>query len=84
MPDPGPVLDLGALRDRRTGEDWVTRPVASNGIVCVAWQQVSVGKHRGGELVDVHVTNRLLEFWSGNDLLRTVVRLSDIPRSAHD
>jgi transposase InsO family protein len=75
-PDPGPELDLGALRDRRTGEDWVTRRVASNGIVCVAWQQVSVGKHRGGELVDVHVTDRLLEFWPGHDLLRTVVRHS--------
>ncbi len=58
------------------GGDWVTRRVASNGIVCVAWQQVSVGKHRQGELVDVHVTDRLLEFWSGADLLRTVVRES--------
>jgi hypothetical protein len=50
--------------------------VASNGIVCVTWQQVSVGKHRSGELVDVHVTDRLLELWSGNDLLRTAVRQS--------
>jgi transposase InsO family protein len=72
-------LDLSALTARRQGSDsdWVTRRVASNGIVCVAWQQVSVGKHRSGELVDVHVTDRLLEFWSGNDLLRTVVRESE-------
>lgn len=75
-PDPGPDLELGALNDRRQSEEWVARRVASNGIVCVAWQQVSVGKHRGGELVDVHVTDRLLEIWSGNDLLRTVVRQS--------
>ncbi|TWD81671.1 transposase [Kribbella amoyensis] len=74
--DPGPALDLTALADRRTGTDWITRRVASNGVVCVAWQQVSVGKHRYGELVDVHVTDRILEFWSGNDLLRTVVRES--------
>ena len=74
--DPGPPLDLSALTQRRDGDDWITRRVASNGIVCVAWQQVSVGKHRHGELVDVHVTDRLLEFWSGNDLLRTVVRES--------
>ena len=74
--DPGPPLDLTALSTRRDGDDWVSRRVASNGIVCVAWQQVSVGKHHRGEFVDVHVTDRLLEFWSGNDLLRTVVRES--------
>ncbi len=75
-PDTGPALDLTALSTRRDGDDWVSRRVASNGIVCVAWQQVSVGKHHRGELVDVHVTDRLLEFWSGNDLLRTVLRQS--------
>jgi hypothetical protein len=75
-PDTGPALDLTALATRRHGDDWVSRRVASNGIVCVAWQQVSVGKHHRGELVDVHVTDRLLEFWSGNDLLRTVLRES--------
>jgi hypothetical protein len=35
--------------------------VASNGVDSVAWQQISVGMHYGGELVDVHVTDRLLE-----------------------
>ena len=75
-PDPGPVLDLTALAGRREGPDWVTRRVASNGVVCVGWQQVSVGKHRHGDLVDVRVSERLLEFWSGNDLLRTVLRES--------
>jgi hypothetical protein len=54
-PDTGPALDLTALHARRRGGDWVTRRVASNGVVFVAWQQVSVGKHRHGELVDVHV-----------------------------
>jgi transposase InsO family protein len=77
-PDPDPALpqDLTALTGRRTGPQWVTRRVASNGIVCISWQQVSVGKHRHGELVDVHVTDRLLEFWSGTTLLRTVIRES--------
>jgi hypothetical protein len=69
-------LDRGQVADRRIGDDWVTRRVASNGIICVAWQQLRVGKHRGGEVVDVHVTDRLLEVWSGNDLIRTVVRMS--------
>ena len=43
--DSGPALDLSALTGRRSGPEWVSRRVASNGIVCVAWQQVSVGKH---------------------------------------
>ena len=45
-------------------------------MVCVGWQQVSVGKHRHGEIVDVHVNDQILEFWSGEDLLRTAVRES--------
>jgi transposase InsO family protein len=76
-PDTGPDLDLSALADRRTGTEWVTRRVASNGIICVAWQQISVGKHHAGATVDVHVEHRILQIWSGNDLLRTVLRDSD-------
>ena len=74
--DDGPALDLSALEQRRVGEDWVSRKVASNGVVCVAWQQISVGKHRHGEHVDVHVGERLLQIWSGNELLRTIARES--------
>lgn len=72
----GPALDLSALAPDRGGEDWVTRRVAVNGIISVGWQVVSVGKHRGGDVVEVHVTDRLLEVWSGNDLVKTVVRTS--------
>jgi hypothetical protein len=45
-------------------------------VISVSWQQFSVGKHHGGELVDVHVTDRLLEVWAGNDLIKTLVRAS--------
>lgn len=76
-PQAGPQPDLGAVADRRDGDGWVSRRVASNGIICVAWQQVSAGQHRAGEVVDVHVTGRLLEIWSGNELIRTVPRSSD-------
>jgi hypothetical protein len=62
-PAAGPPLDLSALAARRGGDDWVSRRVAGNGIICVAWQQLSAGKHRAGEVVDVHVTPRLLEVW---------------------
>lgn len=74
--DPGPPLTLDAITPPRRGDDWIHRRVASNGIVCVGWQQVSVGKHRHQEIIDVHVTDQLLEFWSGHDLIRTVVRQS--------
>jgi hypothetical protein len=35
-----------------------------------------VGKHRAGEIVDVHVRHNTLEVWCGNELLKTVARTS--------
>ena len=61
-------------RSEKPGQQWVSRKVAGNGIVCVDWQQVSVGKHRRGEACDVLVTDQLLQFWIGNELLKTVPR----------
>jgi len=63
-------------RLERNGEQWVSRRVASNGLVSVGYQQVSVGKHFGGSACDVLVTDGLLQFWVGNELLKTVVRTS--------
>jgi transposase InsO family protein len=71
-----PAADLHVLAPDRTGEDWVARKVGPNGIVCVSWQQVSVGKHHAGARCDVHVTKDLLQFWVGADLLKTVTRTS--------
>src|SRR5439155_22000204 len=63
-------------RPERNGEQWVSRTVASNGVVCVGYQHVSVGKHYGGSPCDVLVTDGLLQFWVGNELLKTVARTS--------
>jgi transposase InsO family protein len=63
----------------RDGPDWVARKVSTVGVVCVSWQQVSVGRHRAGERCDVHVTEDTLQFWIGNELLRTVRRDSTGP-----
>ena len=52
----------------------MTRKVAANGVVCVGWQQVSVGKHYGGSACNVLVTDGVLQFWVGNELLKTVAR----------
>ena len=60
----------------RTGDDWVSSRVASNGVVCVAWQQVSVGKHHVGARCDVHVGADLLQLCIGSELCRTVARTS--------
>jgi transposase InsO family protein len=58
------------------GESWVARKVCSNGIVCVSWQQVSIGKHRAGQRCDVLVTPEVLQFWIDDELLKTVPRRS--------
>jgi len=68
--------DLRVLTDDRTGEDWVARTVSSVGTISVSNQLFSVGRHRSGETVDVHVRDQLLEVWIGNELLKTVLRTS--------
>ncbi len=60
----------------RSGDQWVTRTVSRNGVVCVGYQQVSVGKHHGGSACNVLVTDGVLQFWVGNELLKTVARTS--------
>jgi transposase InsO family protein len=61
-------------RPERNGEEWVCRKVAANGLVCVDYQQISVGKHFGGSPCDVLVSDTTLQFWVGNELLKTVAR----------
>lgn len=71
------TLNLPAQRepDRgRSGPQWVTRRVGGNGVISVAWQQFSVGKHRAGELVDVYLQDQLLQVWHRDELLKTIVR----------
>jgi len=60
----------------RNGEQWVCRKVASNGVVSVGYQQVSVGRNYSGSACDVLVTDGLLQFWVGDELLKTVARTS--------
>jgi transposase InsO family protein len=65
----GPPVD-------RCGAGWVSRRVCANGIVCVSWQQVSVGRHHAGQRCDVHVDGELLRFWIDDDLVKTAARTS--------
>ena len=50
--------------------------MSSNGIVCVSWQQVCIGRHYGGQRCDVHVDGDLLRFWVGDELVKTAARNS--------
>ena len=59
---------------RREGGEWVTRKVGANGVISIGWQQFSVGKHRAGEVVDVHLTGELAQVWHHDELLKTIVR----------
>jgi transposase InsO family protein len=70
---PTPVENLLA---ERTGSDWVSRRVTTNGVVCVSWQQVSLGVHYAGSRCDVHVDGQLLRFYIGDVLVKTTARTS--------
>jgi len=61
------------------GQEWVSRKVGANGIVCVGAQQVSAGKHFAGSHCDVLVTNELLQFWIGDKLVKTATRTDPRP-----
>lgn len=52
------------------------RRVTTNGVVCVSWQQVSVGRHYAGSRCDVHVDGQLLRFYIGDVLVKTAARRS--------
>lgn len=58
----------------RSGDDWIARRVSGVGVVCVAWQQISIGKHRAGRTVHIQVGPELLHIWDGSELLKTVLR----------
>ena len=60
----------------RTGSDWVSRRVTTNGVVSVSWQQVCLGQHYAGSRCDVHVDGELLRFYIGDVLVKTAARTS--------
>lgn len=73
---PSPPSNSSTGHRDRSGQDWVSRRVCANGIVCVSWQQVCIGRHYGGQRCDVHVDGELLRFWVGDNLVKTAARTS--------
>lgn len=59
--------------DRADGY-WVARRASAVGVVCVNWQQVCLGVAAAGRNIDVWVTDHVLQFYDGDQLLRTQQR----------
>jgi transposase InsO family protein len=53
---------------------WVARRASAVGVVCVNWQQVCLGVAAAGRNIDVWVTNEVMQFFDGDQLLRTEQR----------
>ena len=70
---PRPVREALAPQER-SGDDWVARRASINGVISVSWQQICLGKAAAGRNLDVHVTDRVIQVWDGNQLLKTAVR----------
>jgi hypothetical protein len=67
--DPGRPVETSALLAARSGDDWISRKITTNGVISVAWQEISCGKHRSGHRVDIHVQGPTLpDRWRGRHL----------------
>jgi transposase InsO family protein len=56
---------------------WVSRRASAVGVVMVSWQQVCLGVAAAGHNIDVWVTDQVLQFYNGDQLLRTQKRTSE-------
>jgi hypothetical protein len=63
-----------ATNPDRSGDDLVSPRVTTNGVVCVSWQQVSIGRYYAGQRCDVHVDGDLMRLWVGDQLVKTAAR----------
>lgn len=72
--EPGRPVDASALVPERSGEDWISRKITTNGVISVAWQEISCGRHRAGHTVDVHLEGPTMQIYDGEELIRTVLR----------
>ena len=68
--------DLPARSARGDGT-WVARRASKLGVVCVSWQQVCLGVAAAGRNIDVWVTQDVMQFFDGDQLLRTEQRTNN-------
>jgi transposase InsO family protein len=53
---------------------WIARRASAVGVVCVSWQQVCLGVAAARRNIDVWVTDDVMQFYDGDQLLRTTTR----------
>jgi hypothetical protein len=73
-PEAGRQADPSAIGTERSGDEWISRTIAANGVISVAWQQISCGKHRGGRRIDIHLQGPVMQIFDGEELIKTVLR----------
>ena len=56
-----------------SGQRWPGR-AKHNGEICVDLQSFTIGRQHAHQLVEVHVTDRLLEVWVEGNLVKQVQR----------
>ena len=62
------------LLTERSGDDWISRKITTNGVISIAWQEISCGKHRAGHRVDIHLQGPVMQIWDAEELIKTVLR----------
>jgi leucine-zipper of insertion element IS481 len=68
------TLDDSAPRPDPTGEHWVARRVSTVGVDCVGYQQDCIRQSYASSACDVLVTDGTLDYWVGNELVKTEAR----------
>ena len=72
---PTPTISSARAGTPSTGTGtWVARRIGGNGVICIAWQQISVGRHKAGLDVDVLVTDAMIHIYYKEELLKTALR----------
>jgi hypothetical protein len=69
LTEQGRPADASAIVER-SDDGWISRRVSTNGIICVAWQQISCGKHREGRRVDIHLDGPTPQIWTARNSSR--------------
>jgi hypothetical protein len=72
---PTPIVSTSRVSTEPTSTGtWVARRIGGNGAICIAWQQISVGRHKAGLDVDVLVTDSMVHIYYKEELLKTALR----------
>ena len=72
---PAPIVSTSRVSTESTSTGtWVARRIGGNGAICIAWQQISIGRHKAGLDVDVLVSDSMIHIYHKEELLKTALR----------